>query len=291
MTAERWGGLGEERRSLPPRQIVYLSRRRLLVVAAAAAGLAVVRGRLHDGPAQAAGPHAPPSHAAPPDIRLPVLTENGAKVPVVVEVDHPMERDHHVTAITVLNERDPIPMKGEFSFSAANGQAYVAFQARLDDGPSTMQAAVECSRGVRWTGTAPTRVVDGAGGCGGPVPKPERAALEIRPPAIRLPQAVHGESIAPGQILDVQVKIQHPVRTGLERRGGAWVQASEPFYLTEMDVFLDTERVSHFALTPAVSDNPFITFRLRPRREAMLRVVFRNNRGARFDAEHPIRFA
>ena len=250
-----------------------------------------MRGRLHDGPAQAAGSHTPPPHAAPPIIRLPVLTENGAKVPVVVEVDHPMDIDHHVTTITVVNERDPIAGKGEFSFSPANGQAYVAFQARLDDGPSTVQATVACSRAARWTGTASTRVVDGAGGCGGPVPKPERAATLIRPPVIRLPQAARDESIAAGQLLDVQVKIQHPVRTGLERRNGAWVQAAEPFYLTEMDVFLDGLRVSHFALTPAESDNPFITFRLKPRRAGLLRVAFRNNRGARLDAEHPIRYA
>jgi hypothetical protein len=167
----------------------------------------------------------------------------------------------------------------------------VAFQARLDDGPSTVQATVECSRGSRWTGAGPTRVVDGAGGCGGPVPKPERAAGDVRPPVIRLPHAVRGDSIVPGQIVDVQVKIRHPVRTGLERRGEAWVQATEPFYLTEMDVFLDARRVSHFALTPAVSDNPFITFRLKPPREGMLRVVFRNNHGTRLEAEHPIRFA
>jgi len=290
VTAERWGGLGEERRSLPPSQNSF-TRRRLFVVAGSAVGLALVRGRLHDGPAQAAGPHAPPPHAAPPSIRLPVLTENGAKVPLVVEVDHPMSPDHHATTITVINERDPVASKGEFSFSPANGQAYVAFQARLDDGPSTVQATVECSRAARWTGTAFTRVVDGAGGCGGPVPKAERAATLIRPPVIRLPQAVRGEPIAAGQLLDVQVKIQHPVRTGLERRDGAWVQAAEPFYLTEMDVFLGGERVSHFTLTPAVSDNPFITFRLKPPRAGMLRVVFRNNRGARLDAEHPIRFA
>jgi predicted secreted protein len=77
-------------------------------------GLALVRGRLHDGPAQAGGSHAPPPHAAPPIIRLPVLTENGAKVPIVVEVDHPMDIDHHATTITVINERDPIASKGEF---------------------------------------------------------------------------------------------------------------------------------------------------------------------------------
>lgn len=268
---------------------LMMTRRRLLVVAGAAAGLAVVRGRLHDS-AQAAGPQAPRPHAAAPTIRLPVLTENGAKVPVVVEAAHPMELEDYVTTITVVNARDPIAGKGEFSFSPANGQAYVAFQARLDDGPSTVEATAECSRGGRWTATAPTRVVDGAGGCGGPVPKAERAVTDIRPPQIRLVQAVRDEPILPGRLLDVQVKIQHPVRTGLERRAGTWVQAAEPFYLTEMDVFLDAERVSHFALTPAVSDNPLVTFRLKPPRSGMLRVRFRNNHGDRLDAEHPIRF-
>ena len=209
----------------------------------------------------------------PPEIRLPILTENGAKVPVVVEVDHPMAAEHHVTSIAVVNERDPLPAKGEFIFSAANGQAYVAFQARLDDGPSMVRASVECSRGTRWTGVGATRVADGTGGCGGAAPRPER-----------------GERIDAGQVIDVQVVIQHPVRTGLERRGDAWTQVSEPFYLTEMAVFLGADRVSYFRLTPAVSDNPLITFRLRPRVESLLRVVLRNNRGARFEAEHPIRF-
>jgi sulfur-oxidizing protein SoxY len=226
----------------------------------------------------------------PPEIRLPLLTENGSKVPVVVEVDHPMDAEHHVTSIAVLNERDPLPAKGEFIFSAVNGQAYVAFQARLDDGPSTVRASVECSRGTRWTGLGATRVADGTGGCAGAAPRPERVSAEIRPPVIRLPRLARGERIDAGRVIDVQVVIQHPVRTGLERRGDAWTQVSEPFYLTEMAVFLGADRVSHFRLTPAVSDNPLITFRLRPRVESMLRVVLRNNRGARFEAEHPIRF-
>ncbi len=90
VTANGEGGCGRMRRSAPPSRLM-LSRRRLFVVAGGAVGLALVRGRLHDGPAQAAGSHAPSPHAAPPIIRLPVLTENGAKVPVVVEVDHPMD--------------------------------------------------------------------------------------------------------------------------------------------------------------------------------------------------------
>jgi len=268
-------------------------RRRMLVLAVAAVGLTAARSRIHAGAEQAAGtqipPPAPPPHGAAPEVRLPVLTENGAKVPVGVSVDHPMEIAHHVTVLTVVNDRDPIPSKGEFVFSAANGQAYVAFQARLDDGPSTVRVAVECSQGRRWDGAGTTRVADGAGGCTGAPPKPASSAGEIRAPVIRLPRLLRGEHVRPGELLDVQVGIRHPVRTGLERRGGAWTQVAEPFYLTELEVFLDAERISRFALTPAVSDNPLITFRLRARADGLIRVVFHNSRGARLEAAQPMR--
>ena len=44
-------------------------------------------------------------------------------------------------------------------------------------------------------------------------------------------------------------------------------------------------------MTSALSDNPFIAFRLRARGEDLLRVVLTNNRGQRFEAAHPIRFS
>jgi sulfur-oxidizing protein SoxY len=241
------------------------------------------------------GPHAPP-----PELRLPALTDNGAKVPIVVEVEHPMDGGHYLRHIAIANPRDPIPSKGEFSLSPINGQAYVAFQARLDDGPSTVHVEVACSAGERWSATRPTRVLDGAGGCAGEAPPTsgsavERARLgaqlerEIRPPLVRVPRLVRGERIEAGQVIDVQVSIQHPSRTGLGRRGDGWAQVSEPFHLTEMEVFLGGERVSRFTMTPAVSDNPLITFRLRPHHDGVIAVVFRNTRGARFESEQRLR--
>jgi sulfur-oxidizing protein SoxY len=49
--------------------------------------------------------------------------------------------------------------------------------------------------------------------------------------------------------------------------------------------------VSWFSMTPALSDDPFITFRLRAVREGPLRILLVNNRGQRFEASHPIRFS
>jgi len=91
--------------------------------------------------------------------------------------------------------------------------------------------------------------------------------------------------------IDVQIKIKHPSRTGLELREGKFVQAGEPLYLKELNVFYGDAQVSRFTLTSALSDHPLITFRLRARAEDPLRVVLTNNLGQRFEAVHSIRFS
>ncbi|PYN73875.1 MAG: hypothetical protein DMD96_31740 [Candidatus Rokuibacteriota bacterium] len=266
-------------------------RRRVFLGGGVVAGLTLLGVRSFG--ASAAPPSGSPDDGRdPPVLGLPRLTENGAKVPVVVEMTHPMEPDHHLASLRVVNDRDPIPSKGEFHFTPTNGHVYLAFQVRLDDGRSTVRVGAECSRGQRWSTTREIRVAAGGGGCAGPLPASDRREGEIRPPAIRLPQLVRGQPIEPGQIIDVQVKVKlkHPVRTGLARRGDQWVPETEPFYLTGLDVFYGSARVSRFVLTPALADDPLITFRLRPRDEGLVRVVFRNSRGAELDASHPIRF-
>lgn len=224
-----------------------------------------------------------------PVLRLPARTENGARVPIVVDVPHPMEPDHRITALEVVNPRDPVPLKGSFHFSAANGRAWVAFQARFDEGPAAVVASAECGRHGRASATAPVTIAPGAGGCAGGPPAVV-AADEIRLPVIRIPQLVADGMIAAGALIDVQVKTRHPNRTGLVFQDGRWVQASAPFHLAEMNVVYGDEPVSRFVLTAALSDNPMITFKLRAVRQAPVRVTLVNTRGERFEAMHAIRW-
>lgn len=270
-----------------------VSRRSFLRLAGAAAGLAagtsagLVAAPALRRPATAGPPAADDLHRL--TLRLPAATSNGARVPVTVEAAHPMDPGHHVTTVTVVNPRDPVPLKGVFHFTPANGRAYVAFQARLDEGPSTVVATAECGRHGRFTAGAPVTIAAGAGGCAGGPPAAGAGGDEIRPPVIRIPRLVADGRITAGDIIDVQVKTKHPNRTGLALRDGAFVQDAEPFHLRELDVFHDDERVSHFALGAALSDNPLITFKLRVRREATLRVTLTNTRGQVFEATHRLR--
>jgi len=225
-----------------------------------------------------------------PLLHVPAATSSGARVPITVEMTHPMEPDHYVTALEVVNLHDPVPVKGVFQFTPANGLACVAFQARVDEGQSTVTATADCGRHGRFTASAPITIAAGGGGCAGGTPPALRLeADEIRPPVIRIPRLVAEEPIRRGDIIDVQLKIKHPNRTGLAVRDGRFVQETEPFHLTEMEVVFGGERVSQFLLTAALSDSPFITFKLRATREADVRVTLTNTRGQRFTATHPLR--
>jgi predicted secreted protein len=268
------------RRSMAPSSPA-LTRRRFLRLAGAAAGLLA----------------APPVHAAAgdlealhrPRLRLPATTANGARVPVVVETPYPIDEGHGTTVLEVVNPRDPVAPKGVFHFTPASGRAYVAFQARFDEGPSAVVATTRCRRHGDVTATTPLVVAPGAGGCAAGTPL--AVADEIREPVIRIPRLVADGIIRAGETIQVQVKTRHPNRTGLTRRDGRWVAESEPFHLSRLDVVYAGEPVSRFELTAALSDNPLIAFLLRVRQEGEVRVTLTNTRGRRFEASHPIRFA
>ena len=97
-----------------------------------------------------------------------MVTANGDRVPITIEMGHPMEPGHHITRVTVVNERDPVPLKGVFELTPASGLAHLAFQARIDEGASEVAVTAECNLHGAWTTTATVRVADGAGGCSDP---------------------------------------------------------------------------------------------------------------------------
>jgi sulfur-oxidizing protein SoxY len=287
------GGFG--RGAKPPSEF---SRRGFLVTASAALGLAAAGGPPAWGRSGSEPPETDPEARASleplhlPVLRVPAFTRNGAKVPLSVEMSHPMEPDHFVSSLHIVNARDPVPSKGVFHFSPLNGQVYLACQIRVDHGSSELSVTAACPRHGRWRASRRITIPEGAGGCAGTAPPPGAStADEIRPPAIRIPQLIADGRIVPNQIIDVQIKTKHPSRTGLVVRDGRFVPASDPLYLDTVAVFYDGEAVCRFALTSALSDNPLIGFRLLARAEGLLAAVLTNNRGQRFEATHPIRFA
>jgi sulfur-oxidizing protein SoxY len=271
-------------------RLPMLTRRSFLALASAAVGVWVRPAWA--GPPSARGSPPACDRVDPLVLRVPRRTGNGAKVPIVVEAVHPMTEGHHVTRVRVTNESDPIAHKGTFHFTPANGRVYLAFQARMHEGASRVTAFADCSVGGAWSVSSPIEIPAGGGGClaeGAPEIGRTRGD-DVRPPVIRIPELVERGAIRRGELVHVQVKMRHPNRTGLAIRDGELVRESEPIHLDSLEVFYDSEPVSHFAMTSALSDDPLITFTLVARR-GRLRIVVTNSRGQRFEATEELRAA
>lgn len=232
----------------------------------------------------------PLEQAYPLVLKVPPFTRNGANVPIVVEMRHPMDPDHYIKSLQILNEADPIPSKGIFHLSPANGRAYLSMQARMNSGTSTVLAVAECTRHGRWTTNRPITIPEGEGGCATGTEGDDHLSSDdgIRPPVIRIPELVERGQIRRDEIIRVQMNVKHPSRTGLTHQGTTFLQTAHPFYLKEMKVFYGDRLVSRYEMTAAISDNPFITFALRASEQSAIRIVVTNNRGQQFQATQKV---
>ena len=213
------------------------------------------------------------------ELDVPILSEEPAAVPVRVALEHPMEPDHYIRSIEVSLDRDPVPAKGKFLFTPDNGRPWVAYQIRSGTG-GIVKAVVECSRHGEFEATREVRVVDG--GCSTP---PERGVRDrAGSPELRLPRTVKA-----GEPFEVRARLIHGSYTGLVLKQGRFIRELPEYYVKQMTVWLDDQRVSEFQMTSAVSPNPLIRFPLRVTRSATLRVQFVNSEGQHWDVSQPIR--
>jgi sulfur-oxidizing protein SoxY len=94
----------------------------------------------------------------------PLIAENGAVVPVSVEVDAPMTPQRYVKHIYIVADKNRIPVVARAVLTPDSGQAYVGANIRLGESGS-VRAIVEQSDGTLLQVTREVRVT--VGGCGG----------------------------------------------------------------------------------------------------------------------------
>jgi sulfur-oxidizing protein SoxY len=92
------------------------------------------------------------------------IAENGAMVPVGVDVTSPMTPADHVRRIYVVADRNRIPIVTRVALTPAAGQARIGASIRLGE-TTTVRAIVERSDGTLLQVTREVKVT--VGGCGG----------------------------------------------------------------------------------------------------------------------------
>ncbi len=96
-------------------------------------------------------------------LTVPEIAENGAVVPVKVNIDHPMEEKNYVKAIHVLNKGNSNARCADVMLTPANGKGYFATRVKLSKTQEVV-ALVELSDGSFIQTAKSVKVT--IGGCG-----------------------------------------------------------------------------------------------------------------------------
>ena len=114
----------------------------------------------------------------------------------------------------------------------------------------------------------------------------EEKKYKMQKPRMRIPR-----KITKGDIFRVQVKISHPIRTGLRLTPiGTFVRGREPFYIRLVEVFYGGELVTKLEPNSATSDDPLFAFHLKANKEAPIRIVFTNHRDDQSEVSKAVKF-
>lgn len=95
---------------------------------------------------------------------IPLIAENGAVVPVSVEVNSPMTATNYVKHVYVVADKNRIPIVTRVAFAPEAGQAYMGANIRLGE-TGDVRAIVEQSDGTLLQTKREVKVT--VGGCGG----------------------------------------------------------------------------------------------------------------------------
>jgi sulfur-oxidizing protein SoxY len=95
---------------------------------------------------------------------VPPIAENGAVVPVSVEVNAPMTPAAYVKSIWIVADKNRIPIVAKATLTPDAGQAFVGANIRLGE-TTDVRAIVEQSDGTLLTAKREVKVT--VGGCGG----------------------------------------------------------------------------------------------------------------------------
>ena len=115
----------------------------------------------------------------------------------------------------------------------------------------------------------------------------EEKNYKMQKPRMRFPRRIRK-----GEIIRVQVKIRHPIRTGLRLMpDGTFIRGREPFYIRLVEIFYGKELVSKFEPNSTTSDDPLYGFNLRATKEAPVRIVFTNHKDEQSEVSKTIKFS
>jgi predicted secreted protein len=113
--------------------------------------------------ARGSKPLSPLEKAHTPEIQMPRRAEDGSTVPIIIDMQHDQEPDDYIKTVRIFNFNDPIPSKGTYHFTPANGRVHLTVHTRMHSGHARVHFVIECTKHGKFVTKIPIQV--DKGGC------------------------------------------------------------------------------------------------------------------------------
>ncbi len=97
------------------------------------------------------------------------------------------------------------------------------------------------------------------------------------------------DRIQKGDVIRVQVLVQHPMDTGFFRDANANI--IPPWFIQDVRISYGGAEIASFEWTSGVSKDPMVSFQLKAEQEGALTFVSKDNRGKEYSGSTEIKFA
>lgn len=212
-------------------------------------------------------------------LEAPYRAHDAAIVPITINAEIPQSAERHITAITVVIDKNPAPVAAVFSLSPEAGDASISTRIRVNE-YTNVRAIAETSDGKLYM---VTKFVKAAGGCSAPAMKDQEAAL-ARIGKMKLKQTKRAAAGEPNQL---QLLISHPNYSGLQMD-----QLTRHFipahYVQEITVRRGEQTLLSVEGAISLSEDPSIHFNYVPDGPAEITVEALDTDGNVFTGNWPV---
>lgn len=184
-------------------------------------------------------------------LEAPVRAEDAAVVPITMSI--PVDIAANAKALTLIIEKNPMPVAATFTFgpAAGSGERIISTRVRVDM-YSNVRAVLETNDGALHMAT---KFVKAAGGCSAPALKDaEEALAQLGKMKLRLNDANQSPIMQQAQVM-----IRHPNYSGMQMNQltGLYIPAK---YVEEMEVKRGNDTIFTMTGGISLSENPNIRF-------------------------------
>lgn len=207
----------------------------------------------------------------------PYRAEDAALVPITIKIPEGTAKD--VTKLTLVIDKNPVPIAAEFSFGPGSGGGERTITTRVRfDMYSHLRAVVETADGKLFM---TTKYVKAAGGCSAPSLKDADEALAN---IGKMQVKVMENANLPKTMSEGQVMIKHPNYSGMQLNQvtGLYIPAK---YVQEIEVKRGSELVFKAAIGISLSEDPNIRFTYATGDDPTLEVVAKDSDGRVFNGK------